>query len=143
MPFSDENLMLSFKPKQFFYELSRISGYSENTLRDTMSRAVRDGLIIRENLTLTLTEKGMKKARPFIATKLPRESKLLVVFDIPEYRTSMRHEFRNLLKQLDFRYVQQSVWVSRYDHRETLAEAIKEFELQGSVIVYEAAELIT
>lgn len=106
-----------------------------------MSRAHKDGLIIMSDKVPKLTEKGMKKARPFAAQKLRKDARLLVVFDIPESRAPMRQEFRQLLKQLDFTYVQQSVWVTEYDHRDILKEAIREFEFQDCVITYEAARL--
>lgn len=141
MPLSDENLWLAFKPSKFFYELSKVSGYSEKTLRDTASRAKADGLIVRREHMLELTEEGRRKARPFVAEKLVQGGKLLVVFDIPEERVKIRHEFRRLLKSLDFTYVQRSVWVSSYDHREILQEAIEEFGLSDEVVVYEAAQL--
>lgn len=141
LPLSRQNVLLAFKPSQFFYELSRVSGYPEKTLRTTMSRAHKDGLIIMEDKVPKLTEKGMKKARPFAAQKLDKDARLLVAFDIPESRAPMRQEFRQLLKQLDFTYVQQSVWVTEYDHRDVLKEAIREFELQDCVITYEAARL--
>ena len=51
----------------------------------------------------------------------------------------MRHEFRRLLKRLDFQYVQQSVWVTDLDHRKVLAEAVKKLELKDCVKLYEAA----
>lgn len=141
LPFSRQNILLAYKPSQFFYELSRVSGYPEKTLRTTMGRARKDGLIIMQDKVPKLTEKGMKKARPFAAKKLGKDARLLVVFDIPESRSAMRQEFRLLLKQLDFTYVQQSVWVTEYDHRAILKEAIKEFDLKDCVIVYEAARL--
>lgn len=141
LPLSRQNVLLAFKPSQFFYELSRVSGYSEKTLRSTMSRAHKDGLIIMSDKVPTLTEKGQRKARPFTAQKLGKNARLLVAFDIPESRAPMRQEFRNLLKHLDFTYVQQSVWVTEYDHRDILKEAIKELELKDCVIIYEAAQL--
>lgn len=141
LPLSHENVLLTYKPSQFFYELSRVSHYSEKTLRTSMSRARKDGLIILEDKIPKLTEKGMKKARPFVAKKLGKNARLLVAFDIPESRTAMRQEFRTLLKQLDFTYVQQSVWVTEYDHRKILREALEELELEDCVVVYEAAQL--
>lgn len=141
LPLSEENLMLAFKPGRFFRELSKISGYSEKTLQDTASRAKRDGLLVSNGNMLELTEKGRREARPFVAQKLSGEGKLLIVFDIPEERAKLRHEFRRLLKELDFVYVQRSVWVSEYDHREVLLEAIDDLELDGCVAVYEAARL--
>ena len=141
LPFSRQNLLLSFKPSQFFYELSRVSGYPEKTLRDTMSRATRDGYIVMGDTIPQLTAKGLKKVQPFVAEKLPENGQLLVVFDIPEERKMMRHEFRRLLKRLDFQYVQQSVWMSDLDHRKVLAEAVKKLELKDCVKVYEAAPI--
>lgn len=142
LPMSRENMLLSFKPSRFFYELSKISGHHEQTLRTSYRRAIKSGLIEIDDQTLPrLTAKGKLRAAPFVSEKLTHKGRLLVIFDIPEHRTDARHEFRALLKKLGFRLVQQSVWETDYDRREIIIEAIHAYKLDGCVEFYEAARL--
>lgn len=134
--------MLAFKPSLFFYELSRISGHPEKTLRASFRRAKLSGLIQVDDAALPkLTAKGRLKAAPFVSKKLTHRGHLLVIFDIPEHRKGTRNEFRALLKNLGFKQVQQSVWVTGLDRREIIIDAINEFSLDGCVEFYEAARL--
>lgn len=142
LPLSRENLLLTYKPGRFFYELSKISGHREQTLRTAFSRAKRSGLIEIDEETLPrLTAKGRLKAAPFASDKLTHKGKLLVIFDIPVSRGSTRRIFRQLLKNLGFKQVQQSVWVTEFDRRDIIIEAIAAYRLDGLVEFYEAARL--
>lgn len=142
LPFSRENLLLAYKPGRFFYELSKISGHREQTLRIAFSRAQQSGLIEFDEAALPrLTAKGRIKAAPFRSDKLTHKGKLLVIFDIPVNRGSTRRDFRQLLKNLGFKQVQQSVWVTEFDRRDIIIEAIAEYNLDGFVEFYEAARL--
>ncbi len=142
LPFSRENLLLSYKPGLFFHELSKISGHREQTLRTAFSRAKQSGLIeVGDDALLRLTAKGRFKAAPFNSEKLTHKGKLLVIFDIPVSRGSTRRDFRQLLKNLGFKQVQQSVWVTDFDRRAIVIEAITEYNLDGFVEFYEAARL--
>lgn len=142
LPFSRENLLLAYKPGKFFYELSKISGHREPTLRAAFNRAKQSGLIeIDDNALPRLTAKGKIKAAPFVSKKLTNKGQLLVIFDIPVIRGSTRRDFRQLLKNLGFKQVQQSVWVTSYDRRDSIIEAIAEYQLDGYVEFYEAARL--
>lgn len=142
LPLSHENLLLSFKPSRFFYELSQTTPYAERTLKASYYRARQSKLIEKTSHDIPrLTPKGRRAAAPFQSTKISNNGKLLVIFDIPETRSQARHEFRRLLKSLGFSQVQLSVWVNEYDHRETVLEAISELNLVPFVKFYEAAEL--
>ena len=142
LPFSNENLLLTYKPSRFFYELSKISGHREQTLRTAFSRAKHSGLIkIDDNALPRLTSRGKLKAAPFVSEKLSNKGRLLVIFDIPVSRGSTRRDFRQLLKNLGFKQVQQSVWVTDNDRRKIIIEAIAEYQLDGCVEFYEAARL--
>lgn len=141
LPLSHENLLLSFKPSQFFYELSRVSPYSEETIKTAYYRARRHGLVDVSDVTPRLTPKGRRLAAPFQTTKVSRQGKLLVIFDIPETQAYKRNEFRRLLQRLGFSQVQLSVWMSEYDHRQVVLEAIEELGLDAYVKFFEAAQL--
>lgn len=142
MPMSHENVLLAFKPGRFFYELSKISGHRESTLRSAYNRAHRRGLIEQNAKSYPrLTKKGRIEAAPFVSHKLSHRGKLLVIFDIPENKASLRRELRTLLKRLGFVQVQLSVWVTDMDYRTVIIDAVTELELEGYVEFYEAARL--
>lgn len=138
---SKENLLLSFKPARFFYELSQISPYPEKTIKTAYYRAKQHGLVEISDVTPRLTPKGRRLAAPFQTTKVSRRGKLLVIFDIPENQAYKRNEFRRLLQRLGFSQAQLSVWMSEYDHRQVVLEAIEELELGAYVKFFEAAQL--
>lgn len=65
----------------------------------------------------------------------------MVIFDIPESSAAIRQRLRDLLKELEFKQIQKSVWSTEFDHRETLVEAIAELKAGKYVQIYEAAKL--
>lgn len=140
IPYSKPNLLLAFRPSEFFKELQKISRYRQKTLKEAYWRGIRNGLI-SNSPSPQLTKLGEKKAAPYIGTKLSREARLLVIFDIPEEESYKRQAFRNLLKAWGFYQVQKSVWQTSYDYRNLIMEAIEELNLSGYVEVYECARL--
>ena len=138
MPYSRENLMLSYKPNQFFNELEKQSGYSRKALDEAIRRAKHKGLIIKTNGELRLTKLGQRQARPYVATRL-KDAKLMVIFDVPNQESAKRRQLRLLLRQWNFKMVQRSVWITDFDHRKSVEEAVKELELGGCVRVYECS----
>jgi CRISPR-associated endonuclease Cas2 len=140
LPYTRQNLLLTYKPSRFFYELSQQSGHSQAALRSAFRRAEHAGLITNSTVP-ALTAKGRQKLQPFVAEKLGRNAKLLVIFDIPESAAHLRRELRALLRKLGFNQVQLSVWITSYDHREVITEAIEELGLAKYVEMYEAARI--
>ena len=144
LPLSRENILLSHKPPLFFAEREKISPHKQQALRVAYHRAQKTGLIdFDESALPRLTQKGLLKAAPFESRKLSNKGKLLVIFDIPEERRKVRHEFRSLLKNLGFIMVQQSVWITDTDYRDVLKAAVYEYNLKGHVEIYEAAQIFS
>ncbi len=111
-------------------------------MRSAYYRAIKSGLVtMGEDGVPRLTSKGLSKIKQYRPSKLAREAYLVVTFDIPESERSKRDHLRALLRELFFTKIQQSVWASKYDHRQYLAAEIKEFGLDNYVIIYEAAQL--
>ena len=138
VPYSRENMMLAFKPNLFFNELEKISRYKRQTLESAARRAQEKGLIeISRQQQLRLTNLGRRRVRPYIATKLKGSGKLMVIFDIPEEKAIDRQRLRRLLRKWQFVQVQKSVWLTAYDFREALQEAVDELGLSGFVELYE------
>jgi hypothetical protein len=140
LPYSRQNLLFTYKPRQFYAELARTSGCSEGSLTAAYKRAQASHLI-QPGPSPTLTLRGRQKLQPFVAHKLTNEGKLLVIFDIPESLGPRRRQFRRILQELDFDQVQQSVWISSYDHREIITETVQVLALESCVQMYEAARL--
>ncbi len=144
VPYSEPNLKLAFSPDRFFEDLSAISRNNKHALRNAYYRGVKTGLIderIKSKPTLTRT--GQQKVAKFTATSLGDNACLMIIFDIPEALRHKRQYFRRMLQELDFVQVQKSVWVSEYDHRQTVTEAVAEAGLQSHVKIFESLELPT
>ena len=143
IPYSDPNLKLAFHPNQFFNDLEKLDVITakRKSLKTNYYRAIKRGLIeISEEGSPRLTEKGLRKVKPYQPQKL-KGSTLMVIFDIPENERHKRQRLRTLLKELSFRQIQKSVWESRYDHRQYLRAEIAEMHLQEYVKVYESAQI--
>ncbi|MDQ3064933.1 MAG: hypothetical protein M3Q36_01550 [bacterium] len=142
IPYSKANLQLAYKPSRFFYELEKRSQTNERTLRSAFYRSVQKGLIIIDDDGVPrLTNKGLRKIKAYKPIVLGKNSFLLVTFDIPEAERHKRDHLRSLLYELKFEKIQQSVWASKYDHREILSADIKELGMDKYVQIFEAAQL--
>lgn len=142
IPYTRPNMLLAFRPNQFFNELEKISNYKRHTLEQAARRARQQGLIEEaRNQQLRLTALGRKKAMPYITKKLKNNGKLMLIFDVPEDRAIDRQRLRRLLRQWGFAQVQKSVWVTSYDFSEAAKEAVAELGLNGYVELYECALL--
>lgn len=140
IPYTEENILLAFKPNVFFNELEKSSGYSFTTLKNTYRRA-RKNLIAIDGEKVSLSLKARQTIYPYIAQKLPDQGKLMVIFDIPERLSRRRCKFRYLLRTLKYEQIQKSVWMSSNDSREIIIDSIKELRLGKYVQIYESARL--
>lgn len=141
VPYTKQNLLLSFQPNQFFNELEKTSKYSKEVLRKAYYRAEHRGLVKITDVTIELSLPARQQIQPFVAQKLGNNARLMVIFDIPEERAQLRRQLRAVLRQLDFQQVQQSVWVSDYDHKDLLLEIIEDIQAGEWIQLYEAARL--
>lgn len=141
VPYTKENLQLSFSPNKFFNELEKKSGYKRGTLKNAVTEAEKLGLIIREERLITITTRGIEQIKPFVPTKLSSKARLMIIFDIPETRSYDRKRLRILLKEWKFKQVQRSVWISNYDYKKSLVKAVKELKLEECVEIFECARL--
>ncbi len=147
VPYTDENLKLTYHPNAFFNELERMSErkmgrhISTATIRTTYYRAKNQSLIfVGDSGKPSLSHLGKRKIEVFKPNRLPK-SKLLVTFDIPETERQKRRILRQTLRELKFTQVQQSVWVSNYDGREMLIKDIEYLDIKNNVNLYEAFKI--
>jgi hypothetical protein len=147
VPYTDANLKLTYRPNVFFNELEKISKketgrkISKTSLKSTYYRAKNDQYFELDKLGVpSLTAKGIDRIAPFKPKKLVG-AKLLVTFDIPETQRQKRSQFRQTLRILKFKQVQQSVWISDYDGRDILGRDIEFLGLKDKVEIYEARKI--
>jgi len=144
VPYSKENLMLTYKPNKFFNyldELERQTGADRNTLHVTISRAKRAGLIRidpKTNQPVT-TWRGKLKIKAKPENKSQRY--LIVIFDIPESMRRQRDQLRTYLQNTYAEPVQKSVWKTQYDIHDELNEAVRELNIERYVTQFLADEI--
>lgn len=138
IPFTQQNLKLSFKPGLFFSDLEKITRAKRATLHSTMYRAKRYGYISMSNDVPVLTGLGRAKLGSKDTPALLRDW-LLVAYDIPESRRRARYELRTLLKSLKFQQLQKSLWCSRYDYSMAIQEAAVELKVSRAVKIFYAS----
>lgn len=97
-----------------------ISNFKDQTLRTTLWRLRRNGLIKNEKGIWKITQNGKTYLNKKIHSRAPRfghlkvksrEKDLIVIFDIPEYKKKQRNWLRLNLINLGFMQLQKSVWV--------------------------------
>ena len=59
----------------------------------------------------------------------------VVIFDIPEKDKHLRNYFRSFLINLDFKKLQNSVWVAPYDDFEEIQDMIKSYSIAQYVVL--------
>lgn len=141
IPYTNQNLKLTFSPSEFFNELERTTNLSRRNFIQSFARAKKQNLITGDSSPV-LTVKGKQYVQPFIARQLRGGGQLMVIFDIPEDYGRQRRQLRTLLKYLQFTQTQRSVWVSSNDHVQVLKEAIKDLKLENWVQLYESSQII-
>ena len=63
----------------------------------------------------------------------------VLIFDIPEYRKSLRDKIRNTLRMIGFVHLQHSVWVYPYDCEDLVALLKADFKV-GKDMLYMIVE---
>ncbi|MBW3568955.1 hypothetical protein KY385_02385 [Candidatus Parcubacteria bacterium] len=143
IPYTEANVKLSFKPSAFFNDLEKLDRVYSNkkALQNAYYRSIKKGLVeLSDDGIPRLTDKGRRRIREYEPKKI-KNGKLMVVFDIPEAQRLNRNRLRTLLKELDFKQVQKSVWISNNDSREYLKLEIKQNKLENFVEVFEARSI--
>jgi DNA-binding transcriptional regulator PaaX len=141
VPYTEANLKLAFKPNLFFNDLEKLDKIKKEKLRSAYYRALKQGLLELDNQAIPrLTHKGRKKLQPFRPKQL-KDAQLMIVFDIPEKERWKRHRLRLLLRELSFKQIQKSVWMSDKDCKDYLEAEINEYRLKYYVELFEAKHI--
>ncbi|MBI5733881.1 MAG: hypothetical protein HY973_02970 [Candidatus Kerfeldbacteria bacterium] len=114
-----------------------------NQLKKTINNLKHSNLIktkkIGKKLIISLTDKGKISSLSLQLRQAERHHNKLytiVIFDIPETQRLARRHFRLLLRQGEFKKLQQSVWVSPRDNFQLLTNFIKRHQLNKWVNVF-------
>lgn len=123
---------------------------NKNSLRATLSRMKKDGLLGNKNREWSITREGkeliegkntiIKKFFPNRnTTKRSIEKRLIIIFDIPEKRKRYREWLRSELVEFGFKLVQKSVWLGPALPKE-FVEYLNEIGLLKHVRFFRATE---
>lgn len=130
-----------------FYALGYERNLKKASLAQALKRLRENGFIefLSDNeLKFKLTDKGKNKAL-WIKMKTGNEKWdgkwRIVAWDIPEKRKKIRDLLRNQLKQLGFKQLQRSVWVSKKNCAQLLKEYIKKVGIEDWVQVLESDKI--
>lgn len=140
VPLTEPNLLLAYKPNQFFNKLDKVSEYKKKNLQMAYARAKKRGLIEESNGKIKLSLEARQQITPYVAKKIDNGC-LMVIFDIPNEIEHKRNKLRLVLRTLKFEQAQKSVWISKLDSRVVLAETIRDLGLNDYVKIYESAIL--
>jgi len=100
---------------------SHFPNANQHTITCTINRLKKEDLLeeteVDEKQILRLTQKGRLKIFKSYVNKKPRwDGKWrIVIFDIPEDKKKLREIFRVKLKEIGFRRLQNSVWITPQD----------------------------
>lgn len=124
VPYTRPNMLLTFRPNQFFHELELTSGISQLKLKAAYRYAQSNHFISRVDNRVSLSLKARQRIQSHTARQLGNGWRLMVAFDIPESEAVKRRKLRELLRLLEFTKFQQSLWISSMDHRKIIMESI-------------------
>ncbi len=126
-------------------------GWRPHTRQNTVISRAKDRLVKRKllkyvNGSLRLTEKGELVVERLRLSEFKRDridtwdgKWRVLVFDIPETKSGLRHKIRNTLRAIGFLRLQNSVWLYPYDC-EDLVTLLKADMKIGSELLYMIVE---
>lgn len=100
---------------------------------------------IGDRLIISLTQKGLSSnIVNLLKLAKPNSSGTytVIIFDIPETQRVARRQFRLLLRQGNFKKLQQSVWVSQADTYKIMADFIVSAKLKPWVNLYRGTDFL-
>ena len=121
----------------------------EQTLRTTLFRLKKRGLVKNETAIWIITKKGKKYLKNKLISKIPHfkhfkikseKRNMVIVFDIPELRRKQRNWLRAELVALDFIPLQKSVWLGPAPLPKEFIKYLSETNLLQYLKFFKAAE---
>ncbi len=117
-----------------------------STIGRTRRLLVKRGLLLKKQGKFHLTPKGAAKIALLEAEYSVKKSKWdgrwrVLIFDIPEYRKSVRDKIRRTLMRVGFERLQDSVWAYPYDCEDLVALLKADFRIGKDVLYMIVDEL--
>jgi len=123
------------------FGIPRFKKYSERSIRTTIDRLKRNGIIEKELSGIILSKHGREYVkRKFDSLKQfkkpmsqSKERKLLVMFDVPTEKKGEREWLRWHLKKFNYIMIQQSVWVGPAPLPKEFSDYLKSIKLDKCI----------
>ena len=152
------SLGLSRNPNQYYRTLRQINkewkninqqNFNQSIRRLSREKFVEEKILSNGSFKLILTKEGKKQAKilnwnssiNFKKTKKWDKKWRIVIFDIPEKDRIFRNILRNHLYNLDFKKIQQSVFVSPYPFEKSIMELVNIYSAEKYVRVITATKI--
>ena len=121
--------------------IPRFKKYKEGSIRNTIDRLKRNGIIEKELAGIVLSKYGKEYVRKkFDSLKqfdkpknIPKDKNLLIMFDIPTSRKPEREWLRWHLKKFDYIMIQKSAWVGPFPLPKEFSEYLKNIKLDKCI----------
>lgn len=120
----------------------------ENLRSQRLQKSIRHGLYQLADAGYRdgwqVTDEGYRRLKELVPKYIPPEQRewngsiYFVMFDIPENLRRSREKFRNILGEIGFRMIQESVWMGFDDPTFLLEDDLERLELQDSVLMTKA-----
>ncbi|MCX6765637.1 MAG: CRISPR-associated endonuclease Cas2 [Candidatus Moranbacteria bacterium] len=125
---------------------SKKTSFKENTIRQSIRRLQKQGFVEKRGNKYVLTKMGKILAKYVLNRKKTLDKKWdnkfrVVIFDIPEDKRKIRNWLRQELYLLNYRKLQESVFISKHSLTEDLIKEIKRRKI-GNYVNYLLVEKV-
>ena len=143
------NTELNYKGvKVNIFGIPRFKKYKEGSIRNTIDRLKRNGVIEKELAGIVLSKYGKEYVRKkFDSLKqfdrpenISKDKNLLLMFDIPTEKKAHREWLRWHLKKFGYIMVQKSTWVGPSPLPKEFSDYIKEIKLDRCIKTFKLAK---
>ena len=134
-----------------FFGIPRFKKYSQRTIRTSINRLKRKGIVEKELSGIVLSKQGKEYVRRKIDSlkhfnkpdHISKEKNLLLMFDIPTERKAEREWLRWHLKKFGFVMIQKSVWVGPSPLQKEFKEYLEKIKLNECIKTFKLARSYT
>jgi CRISPR-associated endonuclease Cas2 len=133
------------------FGIPRFKKYSQRTIRTSIDRLKRNGIIEKELSGIVLSKQGKEYVKRKIDSlkqfnkpvQISKEKNLLLMFDIPTERKAEREWLRWHLKKFGFVMIQKSVWVGPSPLQKEFKEYLDKIKLNECIKTFKLAKSYT
>ena len=143
------NTELSYKGvKVNIFGIPRFKKYSNKSIRGTIDRLKRKGMIEKELAGIVLSKYGKEyvnkkfdSLKQFIKPEnISKDKNLLVMFDVPVEKKGEREWLRLHLKKFGYIMIQHSVWVGPFPLPKEFKDYVKKIKLDKCIKTFKLAK---